>query len=1110
MSSESILTRLQPGVATDWETPSVLQSFLKRSARQQWGIFLGLLLVLLIAAETAFTWYVFRDGLIESAERSRDLARTAAGKLEVILTDHREILEKAAQMPSVKASARYGSQVPCDPFFQTLNEFRAGQFESLNLNAVDGRLICEPRPMTEERTLVTRSHPWFEAGLQAEGFAIGHVFMGWPTMRWRLPLTHPVRDDSGATIGLLVMALDLQTLSQRIFTEKERVPGFRGGIADGTNRFLAHTDPELIGETTNTAGQRIESIGDEMYRVFGSDGIWRLVGGAPIRATPWRVFIGVPEELALADARRSAMIAAGVGVLVFGLFAAGVFFFGRINVARDDSRRQQVDELTELQGFFWANIPEGAAFFDSQGVILEANDQLARMLGRPRSSLLGHKLNEYAADSHGEPVRREALHVNGRDHWTTVFLHPDGSTIDIETKIESFSVGDRKLFIGVFRDFTELKRVEADRRKSEELLEQTGRVAGVGGWELDLATMRPRWTSQTRRLHEVPDDYEPTLEEAIAFFPEDARKTITHLVKTAISDGAPYDVELPFVTAKGRSLWVRAQCQPIVERGKVVRLIGSFQDVTARRLAERQLEEERARAEIASKAKSAFIAIMSHELRTPLTGILGTADLLQTYSLTPQQRHLVDRLSQSGRVLLDLINDVLDFSKIESSNLTIERVPFVPRETFESVRELLEPLARRKGLGLSFTIAEDLWGLVQGDQKRLRQVLMNLVGNAVKFTEQGSITVEASYDAGPSDTECILRVKVVDTGVGIAATDLPNLFKPYVQGDQRVVSRAGGTGLGLAISKLLVEAMGGTISVSSTPGKGSTFSFTIVLTKTQDQSPVPGPVAQRELPPSRRKLHILVAEDNETSRYLIAQMLQRRGHHVIAVENGAEAVASAQATAFDIVLMDMQMPVMNGMDAVRAIRQFPGDSARLPIIALTADLIDENRSKFIEAGVDVIVGKPIDWKTLESEIEHLICERTSARPAGDAYTQSAGDRPRDDAANSAALLDRESLRELTTFLGPEKLGSLLASFRENVKKYHANLHVLAQDGDLQQAKREAHALKGLSIQFGAVQLSRLADDVENRSNSIDDVRAILPLLDQTLDRTLQELDDCKI
>jgi len=1063
----------------------LLHFFTKRTARQQWGIFLVGLFLLLASIVAVFTWYVFKQVLSENVDDSRNLATNAAVKLSAILEDDLQFLAGIAASPEAQ---RLGSK-SCDPVIAFMRNFRSNPYERIWLVTTSGELVCAPEGAAADRALVTTQHPWFQSGLKADGFSIGHAFLTFPTARWTIPLTQTVRDAQNRVIGLVVLAVDLKSLQKRIFIDGETPGGFRGGITDENNLLLLHNDPALIGTKIDPNSQRTQALGNETFRVLGLDNTWRYCGAAQPKGTTWRAFFCTPEDVALATARKDATYAALVGIGIFGLFALGIFLFSRINIDRDDSNIKRVSDLTRLQDFLWSNIPVGLAFFDSNGVTMEANDQLATMMRRPREGLIGKKLNEFAVESNDQ--QRIGLEKSGYGRWTSAFKRSDGTTIDIETTVRKFTADNLDVIIGVFRDFTDLKHAETELRKSEELLEQTGRIAGIGGWELDSVTTPPRWTSNTRRIHEVQDDFVPTLDTALEFFPKETRAVITKAVSDGFAFGIPYDMEVPFITAKGRSLWVRVVGQPLLENGKVVRLVGSFQDITERRLAERELEEQRAKAEIANNAKSSFLAIMSHELRTPLTGILGMADLLSAEKLAPQHQDFVERLSKSGRILLDLINDVLDFSKIEANKLTIDRVPFVPREIFDSVRDLLAPLAAEKNLTLIFAVANDLSTSILGDPKRLRQVLTNLVGNAVKFTSQGRIIVNATVQNLASG-ESIMCVRVADTGAGISIADQANLFKPYVQGGAHTVGRAGGTGLGLAISRLLVEAMGGEITVSTQEGEGSTFTFTVKLYKDRT-STVADPIkakATAALP--QRSLRILLGEDNETSRYLVSEVMRRKSHTVDVAVNGADALLAAKQQDYDIILMDMQMPVMSGMDAVHEIRQLENSNASAPIIALTADIIEESRAKYLAAGVDAVVAKPINWSTLELEMTRLLDTPKDMRRQ---LIISSGYDPTE---QNPPALDVEALRELASFLGPDKLLSLLVTFKQNVTAYRIDMQKHIEAGDLKQAKRTAHALRGLSIQFGALRLGKVATEIETKLESIEQIIRVMPTLDQLI------------
>ena len=388
-------------------------------------------------------------------------------------------------------------------------------------------------------------------------------------------------------------------------------------------------------------------------------------------------------------------------------------------------------------------------------------------------------------------------------------------------------------------------------------------------------------------------------------------------------------------------------------------LAASFREVAER---DRQAVELRAAKEIAeqaSKAKSEFLATMSHELRTPLTGVLGMADLLAAERLSDKERHLVEEIRSSGRHLLDLLSNVLDLSRIESGKLELEHADFSIAELLEAVRSLLAPQAVERGLTLAFELDENVPLNLKGDPTRLRQVLINLIGNGLKFTSRGEVSARVSRQPEP-DGHIRLRFEVRDTGIGIPQEKQAELFKPFVQADSSTTRRYGGSGLGLAISKRLVEAMGGTLGVESLPGVGSRFWFEVGL------EPGDAAAAERaELDPAIvSPQHILLVEDVELNRRLLQMMLSAHGHEVVFATNGAEAVELVARERFDMVLMDVQMPVMDGVEATRRIRQMAGSAREVPIIGLTANVLASEQERYLAAGMNACLTKPIDWTQL--------------------------------------------------------------------------------------------------------------------------------------------------
>ncbi len=395
----------------------------------------------------------------------------------------------------------------------------------------------------------------------------------------------------------------------------------------------------------------------------------------------------------------------------------------------------------------------------------------------------------------------------------------------------------------------------------------------------------------------------------------------------------------------------------------------------------RRLEELSARsaqaaeaAEAGNKAKSAFLATMSHEIRSPLNGIIGMTDVLVATDLDPAQAGHLAVIRQSGDLLLDVINDVLDFSKLESGHIEITRTPFALAEMIEQVRTVMAPRAGAKGLRLVLD-APDVE--ITADASHLRQVLVNLIGNAIKFTEAGSVLVEARLRDGGR-----IEIAVEDSGVGIAAHAIPRLFKEFSQVDGSITRRFGGTGLGLAISKRLIEAMGGAIGAESAPGRGSRFWFEVPAGPVRAAAPRPAPAPPADVSGGGFAGRVLVVDDNAVNRTVAGGLLERGGLNVEYAEDGVEALALTLAGAYDLVLMDMQMPTLDGLGATRAMR---ARGYARPIVGLTANAFTSDRDACLAAGMDDFIAKPVTWAKLREMLQTWLVEEAGpadrARPA---------------------------------------------------------------------------------------------------------------------------------
>jgi signal transduction histidine kinase/CheY-like chemotaxis protein len=395
----------------------------------------------------------------------------------------------------------------------------------------------------------------------------------------------------------------------------------------------------------------------------------------------------------------------------------------------------------------------------------------------------------------------------------------------------------------------------------------------------------------------------------------------------------------------------------------------------------RQLDEAAAlkeAAETANRAKSEFLANMSHEIRTPLHGILGMADLAMEAGQDGERRHYLDLVKQCGWSLLTVINDILDLSKIEAGRMKLDAAPFQLREFLNRVGAVLTVSARQKGLEFSMSVDAAVPDGLVGDSGRLHQVLLNLAGNALKFTEAGSVGIHVECsgpeEAAPDEPGSVtLRFLVRDTGIGIDPGKLAVIFEAFEQGDNSVTRKYGGTGLGLAITRRLVGMMGGRIWVESERGQGSTFYFTAAFAlKAASSAAQTSSQAESAPPTPARPLRLLLAEDNPVNQLLATRVLEKQGHHVIAVANGQEAVEISARDRFDAVLMDVQMPVMDGLMATRHIREREKRTGgHVPIIALTARAMDEDQGTCTAAGMDAFLSKPIHANELLALLNSL-------------------------------------------------------------------------------------------------------------------------------------------
>ncbi|WP_305730873.1 PAS domain-containing sensor histidine kinase [Trichlorobacter ammonificans] len=673
-----------------------------------------------------------------------------------------------------------------------------------------------------------------------------------------------------------------------------------------------------------------------------------------------------------------------VCVVIITLLGGSIVVFKRVNrrLQSEINERKLVEadlvaQRAHLETLFEYN-GTGNLIVSSQRIMLKVNRQFCEMFGYEEPELLGRSVRMLHLDQHHyddwAPTFRQAR--DGMTHLSAEYRlrRKDGSIF------WCFLTGVRQLLpdgeagvVWSLIDITERKLLELRREEDQRFLQTMLDAIPDMIFYKDTASIFLGCNeAYASRYIGLPKEQIIGRSDADVVPDRDLAEQYRESDRQVMATGTTLIVERHLTLHSGEKAVVEVLKRPFYDSwGQVGGVIGVARDITTRKQVEEKLQQAKEAAEAANRAKSEFLANMSHEIRTPMNGVIGMAHLLRTTPLTPDQEQYLKNIEGCSSSLLTLISDILDLSKIESGKMELEQVSFSLRRTIEELLDSQQFHIRLKNLTIATEIPDSVPDVLLGDYLRTRQILLNLLGNAIKFTEEGSITITAAQiSSAPAGT--VLRLSVADTGIGMTPDITERIFAPFEQADNSTTRRYGGSGLGLTICRRLVELMGGRIWAESRQGIGSTFQVELPFgLPSAAEQPLPPPrseVAESTL----RPLEILLAEDNRVNADFVARILERLGHRITVVENGARALVHLARHHFDCILMDIQMPVMGGDEATRIIReQERQNGGHIPIIALTAHAMHDERLRLLSQGFDAHVPKPVEIERLLAELTRL-------------------------------------------------------------------------------------------------------------------------------------------
>ena len=748
----------------------------------------------------------------------------------------------------------------------------------------------------------------------------------------------------------------------------------------------------------------------------------------------------------------------------------------------------QLDRHQKLLSATISSALDAVITIDRHGHVQEFNESAERIFGFSRYEVIDHEL----ADIIIPPALRSA-HKQGMKHFRETgeapvlgqrleltALHKDGHEFDCELAIRSVEVGNETLFTAFMRDISDRKQAEQelllaahafDANEAIFVSDRDGTILRVnkafcritGYEEADVLGHNPKMLSSG----------------------EHPREFYKALWKELLSEGR-WSGEIINQRKNGELLPEFLSISSVKDGGgEITHFVAHFIDLSEQKRTERSLQQARNEAERASQAKTSFLAAMSHEIRTPLNAIINMNQLLLESELNDEQKKYVATADEAGQTLMALVNNVLDFSRIEAGQLSINNDWFNATVTLSSIIHLFEHSASQKHLKLTYDHQVDEHIQHWSDPLRFRQIALNLIGNAIKFTEKGEVKVTLSV-LKPTG----LILSVADTGIGIHADVQEKLFDEFFQVEAGHSRTYQGTGLGLAITRQLTELMGGSIRVESEPGTGTTFFVTLPLKERASETPILFPTKHQNDNSAHRKPSVLVVEDSVTNRAVVSEVLKNEVTEIAIAEDGEEAVLKAGLEKFDLILMDMAMPVMDGLAATRKIRTTEGVNQQTPIIAMTANAFEDDRNACFDAGMDDFISKPIEIARLREMVRHWSqisygLHESQSEQKGNPEARLMHDANLGD-WEEEKILDESVISKLAADAGQEAMPVLVSTILSETKKRLEKIQQSYLNEDYAQLMLEAHTLKSSIGTFGAKRLQLLARSLEFASKEEND------------------------